>query len=156
MTFDEFFGNEEKVIEFNLKAPTNQRMGNIETDCPIRWETNYTFSAHSQDDFTLISKTRKREFDQAGEAPSVINQPQYVGIGPVKIYYDFKTPMPVQSLSSIQFGVTVVDKGSGIYPRIESNTMFIKVPKEWVENVEDATEACTTGFELIGKEATIL
>jgi len=154
LTFDEFFGNEEKVIEFNLKAPTNQRIGNIEADCPIKWETNYTFSSRSQDDFIVISKTRKRELDQASQKWSGTNQPQYVGIGPIKIYYDFKTPIPVQSLSSIQFGITVVDKGSGIYPKIEKNTMFIKVPQEWVENTEDATEACTTGFELVGQTIT--
>jgi len=150
-TFDEFFNLEEKVIEFNLMAPDNQRIGNIETDCPVKWEVNYTFSSRSQDDFTAISKERKREFDVSGTSWTGTNQAQYVGIGPVKMYFDFKTPMPVQSESSIQFGITVVDKGSGIYPKIEKNTMFIKVPKEWVENVDDATTACTTGFQLVGK-----
>lgn len=154
MPFDEFFGNEEKVIELNFKAPDNARIGNIEADCPIKWEVNYTFDAVSQDDFIVISKDRKRELDVANQAWSGTNQPQYVGIGPIKIYYDFKTPLPVQSNSSIQFGLTVVDKGTGIYSKIKKNTMFIKVPQEWLENTEDATEACTTGFQLIGKEAT--
>lgn len=154
MDFANFFAAEEKVIEFNFMAPDNQRIGNIGTDCPIKWEVNYNLNARSQDDFTVISKERKRELDVAGSSWTGTNQPQYVGIGPIKMYFDFKTPMPVQSTSSIQFGVKVIDKGVGTYPKIAANTMFIKVPKEWVENMDDATSACTTGFQLIGKSTS--
>lgn len=146
INFENFFAAEEKVIEFNFMAPNNQRIGNIGTDCPIKWEINYYLSARSQDDFTVISKDRKRELDVAGSSWTGTNQAQYVGIGPIKMYFDFKTPMPVQSKSSIQFGVTVVDKGVGTYTKIADHSMYIKIPEEWMTNTADPAVACTTGF----------
>ena len=148
-TFDEFVPREEKVIEWNFEAPTNARIGRIEADCPIKWEIDYTFSARSQDDFAVISETQKKQMDRAGLVWEGTDQAQYVGSGPVTIYYDFKTDMPVQSLSSIQYTLTVVDRGVGIYPKVETGTMFIKVPKEWIENVDIADKACTDTFALV-------
>ncbi len=153
-TFDELGPNVEQVIEWPFTAPTNQRIGNIEADCPIKWEVDYKFSSRSQDDFTTISKAKKSELDRAGQAWTGTDNPQYVGIGPIKIYYEFKTPMPVQSGSTVQFSVKVVDKGTGIYPKIDKGTMFIKVPKEWAMTVDDANASCVPNFELLKVEST--
>ncbi len=153
--FDEIVPNEEQVIEWAFRAPTNERIGSIEANCPMKWELNYTFSARSNDDFTVISKERKADLARADEQWEGTDNPQYIGIGPIKIYYDFKTKMPVQSNSSIQFALQVVDKGSGIYPEIRKGTMFIKVPEQWTDNIETLDElnkSCTDKFTVLIKD----
>ena len=131
--FDELVPHQEERIELTFDAPENSEIGSLEADCPIKWETSYKFSANSQDDFNVISEDRQRELQRAGQSWSGINQPQYVGIGPLKTYFDFKTPMPVKSDGLIQFSVKVTDKGNGIYPEVEEGSMFIKVPKAWID-----------------------
>lgn len=130
-TFSEFVPNQLERIEFGFRAPDNTRIGNIEADCPIRWQVEYKTSSRSQDDFDIISQSRLRELQRIGESPSWKDQPQYVGIGPVKIYFDWKTPGPVVSGGTIQFSIRVVDKGIGSYGTIDKKTMRLTVPADW-------------------------
>ncbi|MDD5416381.1 MAG: hypothetical protein PHU12_00200 [Candidatus Aenigmarchaeota archaeon] len=152
-TFDEMTSQEEQLIELEFTAPSNERIGKLSADCPIKWEVSYDFSAISQDDFAVISRERNKELAKAGLTWEGSDQPEYVGIGPVKLYYRFNTPMPVQSGSSIQFALWAEDRGVGIYPKILANTMFIKVPKEWVSSDFDTANAsCKGGFEVLTSE----
>lgn len=150
-TFTDIGPSVEETIEWTFETPTRERIAGIEADCPIKWEVEYNFSAISQDDFYVISKERKREFDTTDTTWQGTDQAQYVGIGPVKIYYEFETPPPVKTNSTIQFSVQVVDKGVGLYSKISNETMFIKVPADWVSGDydEDVKEACTRKFEPI-------
>ncbi|MBU3904680.1 MAG: hypothetical protein KJ906_00845 [Nanoarchaeota archaeon] len=155
-TIGEFYQNSEEVIEFRFESPNNDRLANIPTVCPVKWEINYTSSAKTNDDFTVISKARNDELQKSGTPSQITNQPQFVGIGPVKIIHTFKTPMPAQSNSSISFTLQIFDEGSGIYSQVEAGTMFLKVPVEWVsDDFEEATKACTGTFELLTTETAI-
>ena len=151
-TFAEFGPQEEQVIELNFVAPDNSKTGNMEADCPIKWEVNYDFTAVTQDDFIVISKTRQRELDQNSIVWAGTDQAQYVGIGPIKIYFNFKTPMPVQATSTIQFSLQIEDKGTGLYSKVNAGTMELKVPKEWIDTsstFEDINKLCTSNFEVV-------
>jgi len=129
--FYELVPQQEERIEFRLKAPTNEEIGFIETDCPVKWLIDYKYSSITQDDFTIISRSRLNELQRAGESWTGTDNPMYIGAGPVKIYFDWKTPMPVQSKSSVQFSVRIQDKGVGDYIEVKEETLFIKVPNTW-------------------------
>jgi len=158
-TFQYMGPGQSERIEWDFKAPTNEKMSSIEVDCPIKWEIAYTYTSKSQDDFTVISKDRLSELQRAGESWSGTNQPQYVGSGPIKIYYDFRTEIPGKDSSAIQFSLTVIDKGRGLYPNIKQGSMELSVPKEWTTGLDaaDLANPCSGKFEYKEeKEGTVI
>ncbi|MCD6477261.1 MAG: hypothetical protein J7K26_03865 [Candidatus Aenigmarchaeota archaeon] len=157
-TYDSLAPTQEERIEMVFKAPDNQRIGYLDADCNIKWETSYNFKAISQDDFTIISKTRLKELQRAGQSWQGTDQPQYVGIGPIKLYFDFKTPMPVQSKGSIQFSVKAVDKGSGTFATIPKGLLQIRVPEDWLEYDENGNllSGCTRFEQASGATGDVL
>ena len=129
--FDEIVSNQVERIEMPFKAPTLSEIGFMEADCPVDWSVSYNFNARTNDDFTVISTDRLNTLQRAGEAWKSNDQPQYVGIGPVKMYIDFKTPMPVREGNAIQFSVQAEDQGMGTYPSVKQGTFYLKVPSTW-------------------------
>lgn len=172
------FPQQEELIEFPFTAPENSKIGSIETDCQIKWLFEYDYNSRSQDDFTVISKDRITELSRAGEIWQGENMAQYVGAGPIKLYFNWKTPMPVQVGSSIQFSIQAIDKGVGIYSEIISPDtlakiippateaekvcptcgLYIRVPYEWVKGkyYNDVKDACTGNFVLNTNPAGIV
>ena len=150
-TFDELVPNQVERVEMYFDAPTGEEIGFIEADCPISWLVSYNFNARSNDDFTVISNDRLNELQRAGETWDGSDLPQYVGIGPIKTYFAFKTPMPIREENTIQFSVQVEDKGRGTYPEVKAGTLYIKVPTSW-GNVGDDAEPCGTKFTELENE----
>ncbi len=150
-TFDELVPNQVERIEMYFEVPTSEEIGFIEADCPVSWLVNYKFNARSNDDFVVISDERLNELQRAGESWSGSNLPQYIGIGPIKIYFSFKTPAPVREQNTIQFSVQVEDKGRGTYPEIANSTLYIKIPTAW-ENVAGDTTPCGEKFTELANE----
>lgn len=150
--FEELVPLQGEGIEWSFNAPNNNKIGNIEADCPIKWEVDYVFSAMTHDDFAVISRERQREFDRSGQAWEGTDSDQRVGIGPVKVYFDWKTPMPLQSNSSIQFSLQVADRGTGIYPAVEAKSMKLKIPASWIAGLseEDKADPCNGKFQAEG------
>ena len=150
-TFDELVPNQVERIEMYFDAPTADEIGFIEADCPINWLVDYEFNARSNDDFTVISDGRLNELQRAGESWSGSDLPQYIGIGPIKLYFSFKTPMPMREQNTIQFSVQAEDKGRGTYPEIATESLFIKVPTTW-GNVPGDDLPCGEKFTELSNE----
>ena len=148
-TFDELAPNQVERIELKFTAPDNEKIGYIPATCNVKWSVDYKFSARSSDDFTVISKTRQQELQRSGETVTAVDNPQQLGIGPVSIVFDFKTPVPVSSKGSIQFSVKAVDRGKGLFASVKAGSFYVKVPKSWTST---SSQPCTDKFSLVGEE----
>jgi hypothetical protein len=138
--FTDFSPKQVERLEFVMKAPSSGNIGGLETDCRVAYYVSYNSTAVSTDDFDIISSERLKEIQRTGEKPSWTDQPQYVGIGPIKIYFEWKTPGPVEENKNMIFSVRVVDKGKGTFERVENQSFILKLPKDWNTTYEKTLE----------------
>lgn len=119
-----------ELFEWGFTAPTNKNMGNMPTTCPIRYKITYAFTAKSQADISVISKSKMEELQRAGQEPSA-SPTQSVGVGPIKIFFDFGAKQPVRSGDVLPIFVTVEDRGTGVYGNIPVGKLKIKMPSNF-------------------------
>lgn len=115
------------MVDWTFQAPTIDKIAHLSMTCPIRFKISYDFAALSQIDVDVISQQRLWDLQRAG------NQTTYTptlnaGRGPIKVYFDFGTTLPVRANSTLPVYLTVMDKGTGLYSSIENNTFIIKFP----------------------------
>src|SRR3989344_8232809 len=147
-TFAELVPQQEESIELAFTAPSNQQIGFLRTTCPIKWLVEYKFSARSQDDFTIISATKQKQLQRAGQPWEGTDEAPLAGIGPVKVLFRWLSQIPVQSKGPLQFTLQVVDRGPGWSKEAAKGSMFLKIPLDW----GDEGNACTDKFERIDDE----
>jgi len=119
-----------KPIDMTLKAPTAAQLGNLPGRCPVRYKVNYTFNASTSTSAEVISDTRLRQLQTAGQPPSYTPITD-IGIGPIKIYMSPVSAMPAKTESTVYVSIQVQNKGTGTYLKIEQNELILKVPSEW-------------------------
>lgn len=138
-SYGNFSPQETKLIEWTFQAPSADYIAHLSVTCPIRFKFNYTYTASSQIDVLVADSNYLSELQRAGKATefsSTIN----VGRGPIKIYFDFGTSLPVKNNSYLPVYVKVEDKGTGILKQIDSGTFKIQFPKDFI--VEDGDDNC--------------
>ncbi len=108
-----FFPQQTEFVEWTLKAPTNEQIANMRATCPINFKVKYDFTALSQVDINVISSDRLKELQRAGQSAAV-TPTQTVGIGPLKIYFEFSQAQPFKTDSTVLMLISVEDKGSGL------------------------------------------
>jgi len=111
--FNGFDPLQTELIEWTFTAPKSEEIAYLSTKCPVRFKVNYSSSATSQVDISVISSTRLKELQRTGQTPTYTPD-QTVGRGPLKIYFDFGTSFPVKSGSILPVYITIEDKGSGL------------------------------------------
>jgi hypothetical protein len=125
---DPFSPGESRLIEWNFEAPSGEDIAYISVDCPIRFKFDfYDYVAKSQVDFVVIDRDYLLERQRAGESVTstpIIN----IGRGPIKIYFEFGTNLPVKNASPMPVYITVEDKGTGLLREIASGTFTITFP----------------------------
>ena len=158
-TFEDFSPKQVERLEFVMKAPSSGTIGGLETDCRVAYYVSYNSTAVSTDDFDIISGERLKEIQRTGEKPSWTDQPQYVGIGPIKIYFEWKTAGPVEEKKNMIFSVRVVDKGTGTFEKVENESFVLKLPGEWnVSETQKLSElpignkVCSNKFQVFKKD----
>lgn len=108
-----FYPQQVEFVEWVLTAPTNDAIAGMKATCPIRFKVDYTFTAISQVDINVIDTDKLKQLQRSGES-YYITPKQSVGIGPIKIYFEFSQPQPFKENSKVIMLVTVEDKGSGL------------------------------------------
>lgn len=130
-----------EYLEWKFTAPTNDLIAHMESKCPIRYMVNYTFNTSSQVDVQVISSNRLSQLQRAGQTPT-FSPTQSVGIGPLKIYFDFGVALPVRTNetyveSILPIYITIEDKGTGLLHLekgyIKAGSITLKIPKEFIE-----------------------
>lgn len=143
-TNKEFAPLQTEFVEYKLTAPLNEMIGNMPATCPLRYKITYNFTAISQSDFQVISESRLTELQRAGEIPT-FSPTQSVGRGPVKIYFDYGASLPLRNATVLPVFIWIEDKGTGILPDIDNDSLIIKTPINFTQ--DEGTKYCGGKFE---------
>lgn len=116
-----------ELFEWDFTAPSNKDIGNMPHTCGIKYKITYDFIAKTQTDVTVISKSKMEELQRAGQTPSV-SPGQSVGVGPIKVFFDFGMKQPIMSGDILPLFITIEDKGSGVYGSVPKGKLRIELP----------------------------
>ncbi len=107
-----FFPQQEEYFEIKVKAPSASRIANLEAKCPVRIKLSYNYTAVTQVEAYVMTQEKYNRLAKAGKEPSYTPK-QTVGIGPVKIYFEFFQPQPFISGKQVTFLVYAKNLGTG-------------------------------------------
>ncbi len=125
---DTYMPLQTELKEWSFTAPSNEQIGNMPANCPIRYKISYHFTAKTQADVTVISPEKLREQQRSGEEESIVST-QNKGIGPLKIDISFGAKQPIKSGDILPVFIRVEDKGTGIYGKIPAGKLKLYVPE---------------------------
>jgi len=132
--FDVFVPDQEETVEWIFKAQSGDQMGYLEKTCPIRWKVTYDFTSLSQINVQVISNERLRDLQREGQTPT-FTPVQTIGRGPVKIYFNFGTNLPIRTStetdSILPIYINVTNKGRGIFSEVPEEALKIYVPDDF-------------------------
>jgi len=142
---DSLFPQEIRQVEWNFNAPSSEQIANLRVTCPIRFKFDFNYTAKSQIDVIVINSNRLRELQKAGKS-TTFSPTLNVGRGPIKIYFDFGTTLPVRDNSNLTVYVRIEDKGTGLLKQIEKDKFVITFPSDFIVP-DDACPyfTCTNG-----------
>jgi len=129
-----------ELVEFYLKAPTNEELSRMENRCPLRFKVEYEFDAYTTSDLIVVSRERIVEASRSGETIHVTPL-KTQSRGPLKIDIDFDTTQPVSSEIIVPTIIKVEDKGSGMYEKIPPGSLILKFPAG-IEVLKEGTSFC--------------
>lgn len=124
------FPQEIKSVEWNFKAPSADKIANLRVTCPIRFKFNFSYQSKSQIDVLVANSNYLTELQRAGKS-TVFSPTLNVGRGPIKIYFDFGTTLPVKNNSDLTVYVRAEDKGTGMLKAIDAQNFIIKFPQDF-------------------------
>jgi len=124
---DSFSPQETRLVEWNFEAPSAEEIASLSVTCPIRFKFNFHYTATSEIDVLVIESGYLSQLQREGKSPT-FTPTVNVGRGPVKIYFDFGTSLPVKNGFNLPVYVTVEDKGTGLLREIKSGDFKIKFP----------------------------
>ncbi len=131
-----YFPLQTELKEWDFTAPKNSEIGNMPRTCGIKYKITYDFTAKTQTDVSVISAAKMSEMQRAGQEPSA-NPTQSVGVGPIKVFFDFGVKQPIKSGDVMPVFITVEDRGSGIYSKVLAGKLKIKMPANFEKIVCD-------------------
>lgn len=118
---------ETRLIQWTFNAPHETEMAGLSVTCPIRFKISYDYEAKSQIDAVVIGSDKLSEMQRSGE--SVFYTPSLsVGRGPLKIYFDFGSTLPVKEGTTLPVYIKIQNVGEGLYESIPQNALTIKAP----------------------------
>ena len=123
-----------EVVEWNFRAPTNEELGRMDGNCPIRFKVNYTYDAYTTADLSIISRERMKGAYRSGESVTV-SPVQTQSRGPIKIDLSFDVQQPVTEGLVVPVLVKVKDVGSGMYNKVENGKLELKFPNDLADKV---------------------
>lgn len=164
--FKEYFGSEQdifpgatKIIEWEFKAPSNENLGRMTGECPIRYKVEYGYDASTRADAIVASQRKIEQASRAGESIQV-SPTESKGRGPIKIDVRFASNQPFRAEkgapTKIPFSVIVKNKGSGEIAerKVQKNEINIEAPADKVNvtNCKYPQTDTTPYASFIGKE----
>jgi len=144
---------QEEFADMSFDAPIKDDLAGLSTTCPIRLAVDYSFTANSQIDVSVINEQRLTEIQRSGEA--VTYTPTLnVGRGPIKIKLSFGANLPIKEGKTFPVYVSIENKGDGLYaeipgpPDVPVGRLNIMLPKDFTVTNYDSK------FELDGRVLT--
>lgn len=152
---------DQKVISFNLTAPTKEEIGNIEINPRISFRVIYTLEGSTTYDVIGINLDELAKYQQAGKSISLTRN-KIITSGPIKIDAELINAEAVISGKSgrLRFIIRNLGTGSLLNNAIGKNDLRIdfsglEVTNEMEELFSCSSSVCTNKEEirLIGKES---
>ncbi|MBU5557516.1 MAG: hypothetical protein QW751_00340 [Candidatus Aenigmatarchaeota archaeon] len=147
-----------KPLDVVLVAPSAAQLGNLPGRCPVKYKVNYYFTASTSTSVEVISATRLRALQTAGQAPTYTPTTD-IGRGPIKIYMAAVSAMPARTDSTLYISIQVQNKGAGTYLAVPEKKLILKAPDSWTlqdncgdEFIDAGTEP---GYKLYKNKRTI-
>jgi len=119
-----------RQVEWTFTAPDADTIAQLRVTCPIRFRFDFNYIAESQIDILVINSNHFSELQKAGKA-TTFSPTVNVGRGPIKVYFDFGTTLPVKNDSSLPVYIRVEDKGTGLLKQIDSGNFTITFPSDF-------------------------
>ena len=110
-SFD-IYPQETKYFEITFTAPDEDTVAGLPKKCPVRIKVSYTYTAKTQVEAYVMTQDKFKELGMAGKSPYYAPT-QKVGIGPVKIYFEFVQPQPFFDGKDVTFFVYAKNLGNG-------------------------------------------
>ncbi len=101
-----------KDYSLTLKAPSPQEIANLEAKCPVRLKITYSYTAKTQIEAYVMSEERMKILQRTGKYSAYIPTEQ-VGIGPVKLYFEFTQSQPFVAGKNVVFFLYAKNEGDG-------------------------------------------
>ncbi len=134
---------EEKEYSISLQAPSNSEMADLEAHCPIRIRLTYeNVKARTQVEAYVMSEERMKTLQRNGKFQNYVPT-QKVGIGPVKIYFEFLQNQPFIAGENVVFFVYAKNEGDG---DVENGKILVNV------RVAGGYSICSAELSFIGDE----
>ena len=137
---------ETKYLEVELQAPSQDIVAGLPKKCPVRIKLSYNYNAKTQVEAYVISEEKFKRLEQAGKAP-YYSPNQYIGIGPVKIYFEFAQPQPFIAGKQVIFLVHAKNLGQGDVEKPKGKSLDITV-----NLVGDKSICSVTNLQFIKEE----
>jgi hypothetical protein len=142
-TVTDFVPGQEELVRLDMKAPESNEIGGLSYTCPIRYMVNYTFTAKSSMTVDVMTYDRLKQIEtQTGERPAY-TRTLNVGAGPIRIFMESVSSLPVESGKTFKFTMTLKNEGTGDYTRIAPDTLQLTMPEDFFEPVTDSPETST-------------
>ncbi len=145
-----------EFVEWTFTAPSTDIIGNLPTECPIRFKVSYKFTSLSRVNVDVISKERLQQIQRSGNV-STFTPTVSVGRGPIKIYFSFGASLPIRTSSTgfesiLPVFISIEDKGTGLLSNIPAGKLSIKYPKEFTiksyDKFDCSDNICTNNVEI--------
>ncbi len=134
VTGDTYMPLQTELNEWQFTAPNNDNLGNMPGSCGIKYKITYDFTAKTQASVDVINADTLSRMQRAGQTPTA-NPTQSVGVGPIKVFFDFGASQPVRSGDILPIFVTVEDRGTGLLDSgdIVAGNLRFTIPSEFDE-----------------------
>jgi hypothetical protein len=139
----------EKVVSFDLKAPSYEKLAGVETDGTISFRVTYYFESVSAYDVSVVDENEIEKQAQAGSSIHILSN-KIIGSGPVRIYPQLvgsdKGYLINGTTGSIS--ITLKNEGSGIVrdSKIETGKLSVEFPGDFRVTPPKFKEYVTANF----------
>jgi hypothetical protein len=125
-----FAPKQTEFVEWVFDSPRTDELVHINSKCPVRFKVTYTFDAISEIEVDVISDVKYEQMKQTGEFQT-FTPTLTLGRGPLKIYMEFGSSLPVKTETVLPVYLTVEDKGTGLYSQIPTGALKLTVPSDF-------------------------
>lgn len=121
------FPGSTKILKWEIGTPTNEQLGQMTGECPLRFKVNYNFDASTRAETIVASKEKLRQVSRTGESIKV-SPTVTKSRGPIKIDVSFESSQPLRENTTVPFDVVVRNTGGGDVNRLNNDNVIINIP----------------------------
>jgi len=143
----DFSPGQQEVVRLDMTAPSKSQLGDLPGSCPIRYKVNYSFAAVSEMTAQAISADRLAAREQETGARPTFTRTLSIGAGPMRVYMEPSTAMPIESGQPLRVDMTVKNEGAGEISKIAIGQLSISLDGDWLPDLNGEELSCGGKFD---------